>query len=129
MLSLCSADFDFQKGFLPVVFGYCPLCFSWLWPSSGVYIMKGWAITMQGLPLGLMFTEDGAETGVHTLHLTCSHETPPLCWFSVPINKRTVPTHSSAGNVVQLTQYFSSMCKALSLIPSTACTGHGSICL
>lgn len=30
MLSLCRADFDFQKGFLTEVFGYCPVCFSWL---------------------------------------------------------------------------------------------------
>lgn len=139
---LILADFRREQCFLCVGLtlisrrAFCQRCLATVlcvspgcWPSSGVHIMKSWATTMQGLPLGLISTEDGAKTGVHTLHLTCSLETLPLCWFSVFINKRTVPTHSSAGNVVQLTQYFSSMCTALSLISSTACTGLGSVCL
>lgn len=127
MLSLCSADFDFQKDFLPGLLSRVFLLV--------VAILRGRHYEGLGYDnakdslLDQPLLKMGSKLGFTPCISLAAMRRSPLCWLSVPINKRTIPTHSSAGNVVRLTQYFSSMCKALSLIPSTARTGLGSVCL
>lgn len=100
--------------------------------STGAHIMKVWALTMQGLPLGSVFMDDGAERSFTPCISLAALRLSSCVGAVSPSTKGCQLTGMypvRAGNVAQLAEYFSSMCKALSLIPSTTCTGHGGACL
>lgn len=91
--------------------------------------IKVWAMAMQGLPLGSVFTTVGFTMGLKLGFTPCISLAAmrlSLCWLSVPINKRIVPTHRNAQNEgwdSHLTEYFSRLCKVMSLMSNVTCTG------